>query len=180
MNHKAHQDHKEHDDMKDQEPVEQDQEDVQRAQCADNMVEMPERCDAVTDPVGRHLPISESTERTVRDVIGAAIAVHKQLGPGFIEPVYQRALRFELRCRNVGVEIEKIVSVVYRGQRLYDHRLDLLAGGSVIVEIKAVRKIRPIHRAQLLSYMKASGYRVGLLMNFNVTRLVDGLQRFVR
>jgi GxxExxY protein len=129
---------------------------------------------------GGHLPIPEKTENIVRDVIAAAIAVHRQLGPGFIEAVYHRALRVELGSRNVQFEIEKPVAIFYRGERLCEHRLDLVIAASVIVEVKAVRKVRPVHQAQLLSYMKASSCRVGLLMNFNVPRLVDGLQRFVR
>jgi GxxExxY protein len=129
---------------------------------------------------GGHEPIPETTENVVRNVIAAAIAVHRALGPGFIEPVYHRALRVELRLRNLPFETEKPISIRYRGEPLCDHRLDLVADGAVVVEIKAVRKVRPVHQAQLLSYMKASGYRVGLLMNFNVPRLVDGLQRFVR
>jgi GxxExxY protein len=77
------------------------------------------------------------------------------------------------------IEVEKAIQVHYRGELICSHRLDLVVEGAVVLEIKAVRKIRPIHHAQILSYLKASGCRVGLLMNFNATTLVDGLRRFV-
>lgn len=127
-----------------------------------------------------HAPIPAETEAIAREVIGAAIAVHKELGPGFLEGVYHRALQVELRIRQIDAELEKRVIVFYRKERLFEHRLDLVAGGQVVVEIKAVRRIRPIHQAQILSYLKASGCRVGLLINFNVTLLMNGLQRFVK
>jgi GxxExxY protein len=127
-----------------------------------------------------HLPIPPTTEKIVHDVIGAAIDVHRGLGPGFIESVYCRAMRVELAHRRLRSEGEKAVQVHYRGELVCHHRLDLLVEGLVIVEVKAVRKLRPIHDAQVLSYLKASGCRVGLLMNFNVTKLLDGLRRFVR
>jgi GxxExxY protein len=124
-------------------------------------------------------PISQTTEQIVREIIGAAIAVHRELGPGFIEQVYGRALILELRHRSLRTEAEKPVQVHYRGELVCSHRLDIVVERDVVVEVKAVRKLRPIHRAQVLSYLKASGCRVGLLMNFNVPVLVDGLRRFV-
>jgi GxxExxY protein len=127
-----------------------------------------------------HDPIDPAVEQVVREVIGSAIAVHRQLGPGFLEPVYDRALCVELECRGLRVERQKCIDVYYRGVLICQHRLDLVAEKSVIVEVKAVREIRPIHQAQMLSYLKASGLRVGLLMNFNVKLFVDGLHRFVR
>ena len=99
--------------------------------------------------------------------------------PGFIEAVYGRAMVLELRHRMLRIEVEKAIQVHYRGELICNHRLDLVVDSAVVVEIKAVRKIRPIHHAQILSYLKASGCRVGLLMNFNATTLVDGLRRFV-
>ena len=127
-----------------------------------------------------HEPIAPATERIVREIIGAAVAVHRELGPGFIEPVYGRALVLELRHRNLTTELEKSVQVCYRGQLVCSHRLDIVVERVVVVEVKAVRKLRPLHYAQVLSYLKASGCRVGLLMNFNVPMLIDGLRRFVR
>jgi GxxExxY protein len=127
-----------------------------------------------------HLPIPPTTERIVRDVIGAAIEVHRELGPGFIETVYGRAMRVELAHRRLCSESERSVQIQYRGELVCSHRLDIVVEGLVVVEVKAVRRLRPIHQAQILSYLKASGCRVGLLMNFNVTRFIDGLKRFVR
>ena len=107
-------------------------------------------------------------------------AVHRELGPGFIEPVYGRALVLELRHRDLSTETEQPVQIYYRGEPVCSHRLDIVVERVVVVEVKAVRKLRPIHQAQVLSYLKASGCRIGLLMNFNVPMLIDGLRRFVR
>lgn len=126
-----------------------------------------------------HEPVPDETERVVREIIGAAIEVHRQLGPGFIETVYRKALRIELRHRNLLAEAERSIQVHYRGELVCRHRLDIVVERAVVVEVKAVRKIRPIHHAQVLSYLKASRCRVGLLMNFNVSLFVDGLRRFV-
>ena len=125
-------------------------------------------------------PLAPEVEAAVRDVIGAGIAVHSALGPGFMEVVYDRALLIELRHRGRRAERQKAIEIGYRGELVCRHRLDLIVEGVVVVEVKAVKKLRPIHQAQLLSYLKASGCRVGLLMNFNVRRFVNGLQRFVR
>jgi len=127
-----------------------------------------------------HPVLDPKIERIVTEVIGAGLAVHRQLGPGFVETVYEQAIAFELRTRGLGFEQQSRIAVRYRGETVAQHRLDLVVERSVVVEVKAVKKLRPIHQAQLLSYLKASGYRVGLLMNFNVRLLVDGLQRFVR
>jgi GxxExxY protein len=135
---------------------------------------------AAEEQAHRYPPLDPAVERVVRESIGAAIAVHRALGPGYLEPAYERALGIELECRGLRYERQSPVDVHYRGRLVCRHRLDLIVERHVIVEVKAVRKLRPIHRAQLLSYMKARVARVGLLMNFNVTRLVDGLERFVR
>lgn len=127
-----------------------------------------------------HEPIPAATEEIAREVIGAAIEVHRELGPGFIEPVYARAMLIELRHRQLVTEVEKAIQIQYRGELVCSHRLDIVVERRVVVEVKAVRKLRPIHRAQILSYLKASRCRVGLLMNFNVPVLTDGLHRFVR
>jgi GxxExxY protein len=127
-----------------------------------------------------HEPIDAEVEHIVRVVIGAGIAVHRELGPGFIEPVYGRALCVELRHREFNVEEQKSILIQYRGEPVCRHRLDLLVENAVVVEVKAVRRLKRIHQAQILSYLKASGCRVGLLMNFNVTVFVKGLRRFVR
>jgi GxxExxY protein len=125
-------------------------------------------------------PLPGETERVVREVIGAGLAVHRELGPGFIEGVYDRAVCLELKQRNLSYERQKEIQVRYRGETICSHRLDLVVGGCVIVEVKAVKALRPVHKAQILSYLKASNLRVGLLMNFNVKMFVQGLHRFVR
>jgi len=125
-------------------------------------------------------PIAPEIERVIREAIGGAIDVHKELGPGFIEAVYHRALVIALRHRGLFAEEQKAIEIHYRGELVCRHRLDLVIENAVVVEVKAVRKLRPLHQAQILSYLKASRCRAGLLMNFNVPLLIDGLRRFVR
>ena len=113
-------------------------------------------------------------------VIGAAMAVHKELGPGLLESAYEACMVFELADRGLAVEKQKPLPVKYRDVKLdCGYRLDLLVDGKVIVELKAVEKLEPIHEAQLLSYLKLSGYKVGLLINFNVRVLKLGIRRLV-
>jgi len=113
-------------------------------------------------------------------VIGCALEVHKQLGPGLLESAYERCLSFELLCAGIYHEAQKELPIDYKGTKLdCGYRLDLLVDGTLIVELKAVDKLLPIHEAQILTYMKLAGVKTGLLMNFNVTRLKDGTKRFV-
>lgn len=107
-------------------------------------------------------PESELTER----VIGVAIEAHKRLGPGFKEKIYQRALEKDLLETGFKVEREKRFNVSYKGEKLGHGSVDLLIEGKVIVEVKAVDRIHPAHAKQLLSYLKSSGKRVGLILNF--------------
>ena len=118
----------------------------------------------------------ELTER----VIGLAIEVHKLLGPGLLESVHEECLCFELAEAGLPAQRQVKVPIVYRG-RLLDEgfRADIVVNDELIVEIKSVEHILPVHQAQLLTYLRLTGYRVGLLMNFNVVRLKDGLKRFV-
>ena len=121
-------------------------------------------------------PQSELTKR----VIGAAIEVHRVLGPGLLEGVYQRALQHELALRTIGYAAQRVLPVSYKGMALgADLRLDLVVAESVIVEIKSVRTIEDVHRAQLLSYLRLSGLPAGLLLNFNVAVLRQGIHRMV-
>ena len=106
--------------------------------------------------------------------------MHRLLGPGFLESVYERALAYELQLRGLDVERQKDILVPYKDIRIEGQRLDILVGWRVIVELKAVEAIAPIHQAQLLSYLKATGPRLGLLINFNVMVLKDGIKRRVR
>ncbi|MEM1097998.1 MAG: GxxExxY protein [Planctomycetota bacterium] len=114
-------------------------------------------------------------------VIGAAIAVHRELGPGYLEAVYEEALAIELRHEGIAFERQKPIPLVYRGQTLAkSHRLDLLIENKLIVELKACERFEPIHQATVLSYLKATGLELGLLINFQVPVLKDGLKRIIR
>lgn len=123
---------------------------------------------------------SEDLNRITESVIGAAIEVHRALGPGLLESAYEACLSFELTQRGLKVEQQKPLPVIYRGVKLdCGYRLDLVVEDAVIVEIKAVDRLAPIHEAQLLSYLRLSGYKVGLLLNFNVRVLKYGIRRLV-
>lgn len=112
-------------------------------------------------------------------VIGAALEIHRHLGPGFLESVYEEALTIELDLRGVVFERQRPITVFYKNRPAGEYRVDLLVGGNLVVELKAVEKILPIHKAQLISYLKASGLPLGLLINFNEKLLKDGIQRIV-
>jgi GxxExxY protein len=113
-------------------------------------------------------------------IIGAAIEVHRQLGPGMLESVYEAVLAYELAQRGLEVERQKAVPLVYKELNFDEgYRLDLLVAGQVIVELKCVEALLPIHEAQLLSYLKLTGLKVGLLINFKVPVLKQGLKRLV-
>jgi GxxExxY protein len=113
-------------------------------------------------------------------IIGLAIKVHRLMGPGLLESVYLTCLCYELKKAGLMVEREKMVPLYYEGVRLdQSYRLDLLVQQKIIVEIKAVESITPVHRAQLLSYLKLTGCPVGLLINFNVELLKEGICRMV-
>ena len=112
-------------------------------------------------------------------VIGAAIEVHRHLGPGFLEGVYEDALAIEFQLRGIVHERQKGVEVAYKERPVGEGRLDFLVGGCLIVELKAVDGFASIHKAQVLSYLKATRLRLGLLINFNVPILKDGLQRVI-
>jgi len=112
-------------------------------------------------------------------IIGAGI-VHRSLGPGLLESAYQRCLCQELRLRGIPFEREIPLPLEYRGIRLEcGYRLDLLVAKRVVVEVKAIEVIAPIHEAQLLTYLRLGGWKIGLLMNFNVVVLKDGIRRRV-
>jgi GxxExxY protein len=114
------------------------------------------------------------------EIVDAGIKVHTVLGPGLLGSAYQACLAYELRKRGVKVETERLLPIKYDGIQIdAGYRLDLLVESSVIVELKAVEKLAPIHEAQLLSYLKLSKLKLGLLINFNVVRLRDGIRRMV-
>ncbi len=113
-------------------------------------------------------------------IIGAAMEVHRALGPGLLESAYEACLVYELAQQGLKVEQQKPLPLIYKGVHLdCGYRLDLLVENSVIIEIKTVDALSPIHEAQLISYLKLSGCLVGLLINFNVRLLKDGIRRFV-
>jgi GxxExxY protein len=105
-------------------------------------------------------------------IIEAAIDVHKALGPGFLETIYEAALRVALSHRQIPYEFQKEVSIAFEGEEVGVHRLDLLVGGDIVVELKAIKALEDIHFAQVKSYLKATGLHVGLLLNFNAPTLV--------
>jgi len=115
-----------------------------------------------------------------RDVIGAAMKVHSALGPGLLESAYEACLVYELTTRGLRVAQQVPLPVRYENVRLdAGYRIDLIVDDRLIIELKAVEQILPIHEAQLLSYLKLSGKNVGLLINFHVLRLKDGIKRLV-
>lgn len=119
---------------------------------------------------------NEITER----IIGLAIEVHRSLGPGLLENAYQECLLYELAESGLVVEKQKPLPLVYKEVRLdAGYRLDLIVENKVIIEVKSIEAINDIHIAQLLTYLKVSGCKVGLLVNFNVLKLTDGLKRLV-
>jgi GxxExxY protein len=122
--------------------------------------------------------LDSTTRRIIGAVIGAAIEVHRRLGPGLLESAYEICLAFELRQIGLKIEEQKPLPVVYREVKLdCGYRLDLVVEDSVVVEIKAIDQLAPIHVAQLLSYFRLSGKQVGLLINFHVRVLRNGLKR---
>jgi GxxExxY protein len=115
-----------------------------------------------------------------KEVVDAALAVHKALGPGLLESVYGQCLGFELEDRGLRFEQQKALAVAYLGRSIPNAlRLDLVVEEAVVVEAKAIQALLPVHQAQVLTYLRLSGLRLGLLINFNVPLLKDGIRRFV-
>lgn len=124
--------------------------------------------------------MKEDINKITEIIISSAIAVHKELGPGLLESTYEACLFYELVDRKLKIERQKALPVTYRGIQLdCGYRIDLLIEDKVIVELKSVERLEPIHEAQLLSYLKLSGCPVGLLINFNAILLRDGIKRMV-
>ncbi len=124
--------------------------------------------------------IPSEDEELAHQIIGAAIEVHRILGPGFLESVYEKALEYELKSRGLRVARQQELVVHFKELRIEGQRLDLIVGGRIIVELKAIETVPPIHQTNPLSYLKAADLRLGLIINFNVTVLKDGIQRMVR
>ena len=122
----------------------------------------------------------EELNRITQNIIGAAMEVHKNLGPGLLESAYEACVVYELLQLGLQVEQQKPLPLVYKQVALdCGYRLDILVEGKVVVEVKSVDTLLPIHEAQLLSYLKLTGFKVGLLINFNVKALKDGIMRKV-
>jgi GxxExxY protein len=115
-----------------------------------------------------------------RDILGAGIEVHRVLGPGLLESTYQACLQFELAHRGLRFSIQRPIPIMYKHSRLEaSYRVDLIVEDLVIVEIKCVDVISPIHKAQVLTYLRLSAIPVGLLINFHVAKLMDGVRRLI-
>ena len=112
-------------------------------------------------------------------IIKCAIEVHKNLGPGLLESIYEKAMCYELSADGVDVANQVIIPILYKGISLGEHRLDLLVENEVIVELKAVDRMDPVFKAQVLSYLRLTGKKLGLLINFNVPVVKDGIQRVI-
>jgi GxxExxY protein len=124
--------------------------------------------------------VLEGDNKLTGKIIGCAIEVHKILGPGLLESAYEECLTFELSKAGLNVKRQKPVPVVYKTIKLEcGYRIDLLVENEVVVELKSIDVFAPVHTAQILTYMKFAEKKIGLLINFNVTKLVDGIKRYV-
>ena len=125
-------------------------------------------------------PISPETEHVATEIVDAALKIHKTLGPGLLESVYDTCLVYELEKRGLHVARQVTLPIIYDGRRLDGGlRLDLLIENRVIVEVKAVEKFNPVFEAQLLTYLRLSGKRLGFLINFTVPLIKDGIKRVI-
>jgi GxxExxY protein len=126
-----------------------------------------------------HSRLPEDVERIAQATIGCGIEVHRRLGPGFLEGVYHDAMAIELDLAGLAGRREVPVTLFYRDRPLREHRVDLIVEERIILELKAVERLERIHQAQVISYLRATGLRIGLLMNFNTEQLKSGLRRVV-
>jgi GxxExxY protein len=123
---------------------------------------------------------SVETERVAREAVDAIYKIHSTLGPGLLESVYETCLEYELKKRGLSVERQKPVTVVYEEVRMEaGFRIDLLVNGCVLIELQAVERMIPVFEAQLLTYLKLSGIRLGLLVNFNTKLIKEGIRRVI-
>jgi GxxExxY protein len=121
----------------------------------------------------------EDLRRLTERIIGCAIEVHKQLGPGLLEGTYEAALSIELNAAGLSYVRQPILPVMYKAQVIGEYRLDFIVADKIVIEIKSVERFDPIFEAQVLTYLKVTGKRIGLLINFNSRLLKDGIKRFV-
>ena len=122
-------------------------------------------------------PIPEKLNAFSGQIIAAAIEVHRHLGPGLLESLYEQALMHEMGLRDMQFQSQVPITIEYKGLKMTGQRLDLLVEDGIIVELKSVEFVHPAHKAQLLSYLKSTGHRLGLLINFNTPLLKDGVTR---
>ena|SRR5438034_11552844 len=123
--------------------------------------------------------VDEETERLATEVIGAAIEVHREMGPGMPEVSYKLALSHELELRKIPHLVEVPVCIVYKGKQVGKGFIDILVAGRLVLELKAIDALAPVHPAQVLSYLRVTKLKLGLLINFNVTVLKDGIKRVI-
>ena len=126
-----------------------------------------------------HAPLGRDTERVGSVVIGAAIEVHRHLGPAFLERIYADALCIELTARGVPFERERTVAVVYKGISIPGQRIDLIVANQVVVELKALGRLDALHQAKVMSYLRSANLRLGLILNFNLRTMKEGISRIV-
>ena len=124
-------------------------------------------------------PLPTEVEELITRVIGCLIAVHRTLGPGLLESIYSRAIGLELSAAGIPFEREVEIPVSYRDELLCVQRLDIVVAGRIVLEVESVERLNPVHHAQLLNYLRISKLNIGLLVNFNVPVLQDGLKRKV-
>jgi len=125
--------------------------------------------------------IPAEVEAIGRELVDAAVKVHRVLGPGLLESAYEQCLAHELSMRGIGVRRQVVLPIEFEGLRLdAGYRLDMVLAGTVVVEVKAIEALSRLHEAQLLTYLRLSGLRLGYLLNFNAVQLRHGLRRFVR
>ena len=125
------------------------------------------------------LELDQVTEDLAFKIIGCAIEVHRVIGPGYLENVYENALAVELTRQGLSFERQVAVGVEYKGVNVGTGRIDILVEGLVVLELKSIDQFAPIHQAQVISYLKATGLQLGLLLNFNTEVLKDGVRRIV-
>ena len=124
-------------------------------------------------------PLTPEAEEAMTETIGCALAVHRALGPGFLESIYKKAMRVELEARHLSYECERQGKVKYRDVQIDGQRVDLIIKGLIVVELKSVMRLDDIHTSQLVSYLRTTGLRGGLLINFRVPLLQQGIRRVV-
>jgi GxxExxY protein len=121
----------------------------------------------------------EKLNAITEKIIGCAIEVHKTIGPGLLESIYEKALCYELAQKSLSYKTQVTIPIIYKGSSLGEHRLDLVVEDAIIVELKAVDKVMPVYEAQLLSYLRLTNMKLGLLINFNMEVLRRGLKRII-